>query len=55
MNSKDAFLTVSEAAAMLRYSPTHVRRLVHAGIIPAVKVNGGRKFLIIKHYLTERI
>lgn len=55
MKVVDEYLTVSEAAELLRYSETHIRRLIHAGIIPAVKVNGGRKFLIIKRLINERI
>lgn len=55
MKLKDLFLTVEEVAEILHYSPTQIRRFINSGVIPAVKVNGGRKFLIYKQFLEERI
>jgi excisionase family DNA binding protein len=40
------FLKVREVAALTRYSPTTVRRLISAGVIPATKL--GREYRVAR-------
>ena len=55
MNNQVAkFLSVEEVAEILNYSQSQIRRLIKKGVIDAVKVNNGRKFLISKQFIEER-
>jgi len=51
------FLTVAEVAALMRVSRMTVYRLVHAGVLPAVRV--GRSFRVperaVHDYLRESL
>lgn len=55
MKLDDDLITVSEAAKMLNYSASQIRRFIKAGVIDAVRVDGGRKYLINKKSLNERM
>ncbi|MFG3510304.1 helix-turn-helix domain-containing protein [Streptomyces sp. NPDC047821] len=53
--SGDAFLTVEEAASVLRVSKMTVYRMVNAGVLPAIRV--GRSFRVsaeaVREYMRE--
>lgn len=48
--TRDAFMTVTEIAAMLRVSKMTVYRLVHDGTLPAVRI--GRSFRVRESAVT---
>ena len=49
--SEVSFLTVAEVAALMRVSKMTVYRLVHAGVLPAVRV--GRSFRVPERAVHE--